>query len=133
MTQPNQAHTQSAQKTRDQERAADAWAAVRRHANLGHAKEFKALVRGFPALILTNGLGHALTFLRAKNKPHHKALYDALNLWIGDHMGAQRTDLLEWLMEHSSDHYRRATTEALAYLVWLKRFAEAEIQGEGEA
>ncbi len=84
-------------------------------------------------MILTNGLGHALTFLRAKNRPHHKALYEALSAWLRDPLHMQDTDLIEWLMQNSSNHYRRATTEALAYLVWLKRFAEAEIQGEGEA
>ena len=41
--------------------------------------------------------------------------------------------LLEWLLDQSSDVYRRATTETLAYLNWLKRFAEAELpEPEGE-
>jgi len=34
-------------------------------------------------------------------------------------------------MKQNSDAYRRATTETLAFVNWLKRFAEAEIP-EGE-
>ena len=41
----------------------------------------------------------------------------------------QNDDLLRKLTEPDagSDVYRRATAETLAYLVWLKRFAEAEL------
>jgi len=122
----------AAQKTKDQERAAHAWGQVSGVAEQDCAGEFKALVRGFPAMVLTNGLGHAVTFLRAKDKEHHRALYAALNEWVGRQIGANNQDLLEWLMAHSSDHFRRATTETLAYIIWLKRFAEARIQAEEE-
>jgi CRISPR-associated protein Cmr5 len=35
--------------------------------------------------------------------------------------------LLNWVVEKDSVAYRRATAEALAFLNWLKRFAEAEL------
>ncbi|MBM4459508.1 MAG: type III-B CRISPR module-associated protein Cmr5 [Chloroflexi bacterium] len=35
--------------------------------------------------------------------------------------------LLEWLLVQGSEVYRQATAEALAFLGWLKRFAEAEL------
>jgi CRISPR/Cas system CMR-associated protein Cmr5 small subunit len=34
--------------------------------------------------------------------------------------------MLEWLLKQSTTEYRRATAETLAYLSWLKRFAEAK-------
>jgi len=37
-------------------------------------------------------------------------------------------DLLDWVVNNAtSQQYRLATTEALALLQWLKRFAEAEL------
>jgi CRISPR-associated protein Cmr5 len=120
------------QKTTEQKRAAAAWGVVTQIATAPYAGRFKALVRGFPASVLTNGLGHALVFLQAKPGEQYHALYGALNDWVGSHIHTNRTDLLEWLIEHDSDQYRRATTECLAYIVWLKRFAEAKIQGEEE-
>ena len=38
--------------------------------------------------------------------------------------------LLSWILDlgTTSDDYRRATTECLAFGVWLRRFAEAELQ-----
>ena len=46
---------------------------------------------------------------------------------------AKTVDLLERIVKGNSDFLRRATDEVLAYLVWLKRFAEAEgLTDEGE-
>jgi CRISPR-associated protein Cmr5 len=40
-------------------------------------------------------------------------------------------DLLQWVANDAeTSEYRRATVEALAFLVWLKRFAEAELGEE---
>jgi CRISPR-associated protein Cmr5 len=40
-------------------------------------------------------------------------------------------ELLEWVVKDAStDQYRRATTEAIAFLSWVKRFSEAELGGE---
>ena len=37
---------------------------------------------------------------------------------------------MAWVRTKSTSDYRRATTEALAYLVWLKRFTEAKGWGD---
>jgi CRISPR-associated protein Cmr5 len=34
------------------------------------------------------------------------------------------------VLQNDSASYRRATVEALAFLTWLKRFAEAELPAE---
>ncbi|RME09333.1 MAG: type III-B CRISPR module-associated protein Cmr5, partial [Bacteroidetes bacterium] len=37
-------------------------------------------------------------------------------------------DILKWIQQDAStEDYRRATAEAQAFLIWLKRFAEAEL------
>jgi CRISPR-associated protein Cmr5 len=45
-------------------------------------------------------------------------------------MGLPGQDLLEWIVNPNtgSDRYRQATAEAIAFLVWVKRFAEAEFK-----
>jgi CRISPR-associated protein Cmr5 len=121
----------SPQQTIEQKRAKAAWddvLAVKKEDSF--KREYLALVRSAPADVLTNGLGQTLAFLKAKGKGEHKALSDHLSQWVCPQMGwAQNDDLLRKLTEPDagSDVYRQATAEVLAYLVWLKRFAEAEL------
>jgi len=90
-------------------------------------------------LVLTNGLGQTLAFLRSKKKEgqsdEHSVLCGHLSVWTMGQVAsdAGNQDLLEWVLNHDSVAYRRATTEALAYLTWLKRFAEAELPTENDA
>ncbi|RMG70621.1 MAG: hypothetical protein D6711_16870, partial [Chloroflexi bacterium] len=42
-------------------------------------------------------------------------------------------DILKWIQQDAStEDYRRATAEAQAFLIWLKRFAEAELGDDNE-
>lgn len=102
------------------------------------AKKFRASygrqARKIPAQIQTNGLGQTLAFLRSKGKGRHdrehQAVYDDISEWVTGQMGWSGSDLLNKILESDSATYRRATTEAIAYLIWLKRFAEAELPVE---
>ncbi len=126
-----------AARTLQQRRAADAWAkttAVRDDKGLSveQKREYGQLIRGLSAMIRHDGLGPSLAFLRAKNKPHHQRAYQHLSDWVlGEHarirsQNDHRDSLLEWsFQDATSERYRWATTEALTYLVWLKRFVEA--------
>lgn len=98
--------------------------------------QYRSLVRSAASDILTNGLGQMLAFLLAKDKGEHKsehwALYCHLATWQRRPPGSQADQysafgLLPWLAQASSDEYRQTTTEVIAYLNWLKRFAEAEL------
>ena len=123
----NMTTTQSLQRTREQERAKMAWNLVSEIADK-ERKDYSSLVQGFPVMVLTNGLGQALAFLRAKNKGEHKHLYDHLQCWLEKNVpwtDKQGNELIEWVISESSEKYRIATTEALAFLNWLKRFAKA--------
>lgn len=131
----------SKRQTTEQRRAAKAWQEVEQAGKTLKQKqgEYKSLVRSIVADILNHGLGQVLAFLRAKgyengrekqNDPH-ALLYKHLNDWVCNEMGWNNADLLRKLTkeEATTAHYRRATVEAMAYLEWLKRFAEAELEG----
>lgn len=126
----------------DQERAAAAWAAVQTVTRLDPTlqKEYRALARGFASRIQLNGMGAACAFLYAKSKPDaandkkeqtvHATLLGHLQTWLtqtGRFPALANQSFIEWLIEASSDEYRRAAVEALAYLAWLRRFAEGAI------
>jgi len=104
----------------------------------GWKKGYSSLARKVPMLVLTNGLGQTLAFLKAegKNDPadEHTVLFRHLSDWVLSQVAPSATasngDLLQWVLENDSVAYRRATTEALAFLTWLKRFAEAELPTE---
>lgn len=125
----------SNQQTKQQERAASAYAQVSEISK--DNKEYGSLVRGLPAMIQRDGLGQSLAFLLAKDKgnrstPHWYA-YQHLSKWMCGYFKIEgKQDLLDWLLKQSSERYRQATTEAQAYLVWLKRFAEARGLGNEE-
>lgn len=96
----------------------------------GQTKRIKSLARSAPASIQSNGLGQTVAFWKAKNEEHHAALYAALEGWLKDQLRFSKP-LLEWIAtEATSAQYRHATAEAMAYLNWYKRFAEAELEGE---
>ncbi len=119
--------------TLEQRRAHDAWDAVaraRKHQDGG--KEYAGEARKLPARIMTSGLGLAVAFILAKakeKKPNLKQLHEDLTRWIVEKRkipAAVPKSLCESITKGDADFLRRATDEALAYLVWLNRFAEAE-------
>jgi CRISPR-associated protein Cmr5 len=129
----------SPQQTVEQRRAADAWSRISNDVKKSFESGYKSLARSLPADVLTNGLGQTLAFLCSKGKKEgrfkadseHAALYRHISKWVAKEMDWGGDDLLTRLIDEDtgSDDYRRATTETLAYLVWLKRFAEAELKG----
>lgn len=133
----------SKRQNTEQRRAAKAWQDVEQAKMLKQKQgEYKSMARGIVTDILNHGLGQVLAFLRAKGyengrakqDDHHALLYKHLNDWVCGEMGWDNADLLKKLTEGgaTSAHYRRATVETMAYLEWLKRFAEAELEGGTE-
>jgi CRISPR-associated protein Cmr5 len=123
------AEPQSTRQTVEQRRAAQAWQDIQ--SVKSNQKEYGSLVRGFAAMIRQDGLGPALAFLAAKGKDHHNMLNKHLSRWVlGEMKVSGHTDLLKWLLSQDSATYRLAASETLAYLNWLKRFAEAQGWGD---
>lgn len=108
------------------------------------AKEYKSYAKKLPMMIKTNGLGASLSFAlsKSKNKEGQKTpwgnLYDDLNSWLKEPhkiwlLGDNPTlDLSEAAINLESQEYRALTIEVLAFLNWLRRFAEGLIEGEAE-
>ncbi len=129
----------SKQRTMEQERADFAWRKIK-EVDAKVQEEYSSLVKKAPSDIQTNGLGQTIAFWRAKGyenghpkddgKNAHAQLLDHLTQWLksSDALGLQTENLVEWVSKTAQvDEYRRATAEAIAFLVWLKRFAEAEL------
>jgi len=118
-------------KTMEQERAKFAYDKVI-EVQKSKNQVYLSLVRGFASMVLLNGLGQALAFLKAKGKQEHILLYGHINLWMKEKYAPQESsfDILKKIREESSDKYRLYTRETLAFLVWMKKFSEAELDAE---
>jgi CRISPR-associated protein Cmr5 len=141
MTQPNSPN-RTLQQTLQQKRAAHAWSCIvkvdgrkteKNEPDEKFKKRYGSLVRGLSSLVQSDGLGQMLAFLKAKDKnkgnTEHIEAYTNISNWISIEFGVtykQGETLLEWLLTQETPMYRRVTAEALAYLNWLKRFAEAK-------
>jgi CRISPR-associated protein Cmr5 len=127
---------QSRQRILEQQRAAFAWQCVQAVQRTDFASEYGQLAREAASLVQMHGLGQTLAFLASKAKDQqneHRQLARDLSRWVSQQLlGTPRDDLREWIvLQASVAEYRRATLEALAFLAWLKRFAEAELVKEG--
>ena len=114
----------------EQERAKFAHEQVQVHSDRKEAGNYRQLVIGLPAMIQQCGLGQTMAFLASKGKSgHHAMALHDVEKWLERFDYAKGKDgVLKALMDGDSRSYRMATSEALAYLQWLKRFAEAAIE-----
>jgi CRISPR-associated protein Cmr5 len=118
----------SARRSLEQQRAQAAWDAVQR-VDQDKGKEFKSVATSLPADIQANGLGQTMAFLRAKGKGEHEIAFDAVAKWVKQRLNIQNEDFMTWLVERATtEQYRRATAEAIAFAIWMKRFAEARFK-----
>lgn len=130
--------------TLEQRRSRHAWTAVQAVKG-SHGKidtgEYLREAKRLPVRIMTSGLGQAIAFLNAKGK---EASNDARNQLTGDvarwllkerGLGGGESlptgsTLIHEIVNRDASFLRRATDEALSYLQWLTRFAEAELSEE---
>ncbi len=90
-------------------------------------KEYKSYVKKLPALIQTNGLSAALAFMFSKGGTYGD-IFEQLDLWLKE-CGLKRDEaLMEWVLRQDSVQYRRATTEIMALLNWMRRFADGMVE-----
>ncbi len=103
--------------------------------------EFKTFSAGAPTMILKNGFGQALAFWLAKGKPHHIDMFDIVVGWLSynnnddvNNTFATHTDPELFLREIAGmrqKKYLRCQEETLKLLEWVKRFANADLGGQG--
>jgi CRISPR-associated protein Cmr5 len=123
--------------TLSQRRAAHALACINERKKGGEQKygNYVAYASALPATILMNGLGQAAATLLSKKESGdgHGELYADLQSWLcgkGEVAAPFRDkqDLLDAITTAEPADYFRAQTEALAYLVWLKKLAAAFLE-----
>ena len=102
-----------------------------------NAKYYKSYVKKMPSLILGSGLIAAMAFckkqkMEGKSKAYH-LIYNSLFNWLKKHEACpieSNGDFLKLLCSKKSHDVRLYTFESIALLGWMKRMAEAEIEGE---
>lgn len=118
------------------------------------AREYRAYVRGLPAVIISNGLGQAIAMELAQSQRKqggeaHGLLLDHVTAWLvseegwgssspylrsakSDAQGRYRTAaLIGAIIEKSEADMARAQIEVMAFMKWLKIFAVALIESSG--
>lgn len=107
---------------------------------------YLSYVNALPAAILMNGLGQALATERAASDQAHHKVARHVSEWLLSQEAhtrytasasddakldaAQR--LLGGIVAGDQDAYLWAQTEAIAYVTWLKKFANAFLNSSGE-
>ncbi len=100
-------------------------------------KDYRSYVRRIPQMILSNGLGQTLAFIYSKKKSNeaYNLIYKQLTNYLKSDSVASidkiENELVEEVISYSSTKYRYVTQEVLAFLNWLRRFAEGMIEAEG--
>lgn len=126
-----------ARQTLQQQRAAYAWAAVRRaQRQLARPNDFRSLAKGAPALVTTQGLMAALAFYASRNgSAPAQLLGELIRGWLDERFAAPQAaarpepashvQWMERLLHAPSALHLQATDEVLDLLQWLYRFAAA--------
>lgn len=103
-------------------------------------KNYRSYVKKIPTMILSNGLGQTLAFIKSKSEKGnaYNLIYEQLTEYMRSpyttrmQMPEDKKELIDWVISCDSEKYRYITQEILAFLNWLKRFAEGLIEEEEE-
>lgn len=117
----------------EQDRAQAAWRAIEEMRSSDQRDDYGTRARGLPAMLQTNGLGATMAFLKARTEKYPAAgrLYEDVSKRVVDYLEYEPTNqrdkhLMNLIQNADTETYRRATTEAIAFSIWLKRYCEAE-------
>jgi len=88
-------------------------------------KKYKSGAKKLPVLVKTNGLGQSLAFIRNRDKGWEK-IYQHLTTWFQTKamIPSGEPDLVGEVIKMESNDYRQVTLECIAFLTWLRRFAD---------
>jgi CRISPR-associated protein Cmr5 len=118
-------------QTRNQKYAAQVFTHVEA-VPLDERDKYKAMAHKLPVLIRSAGLAQALVFVNSTKERAHEMLLDHLAETVG---AGSRQNLLEHVRRDDLPTYIRLTQDALAALLWYKRFAQslpfAEVDNQG--
>ena len=121
--------------TLEQLRAQDAW-----QCSQGCSEEYVKLAKGMPALMMNSGLMQVMAFMHEKggsdSQKQCRDLAQHLQTWLchrfpDDIESAQFGTLMTALMGAEPRTYQHITTEAFAWLRWVRQMAAAAHAGRG--
>lgn len=114
-------------QTMQQQRAKFALERVR-EVTVDKHKEYKSYASALPFMIHANGLGQAAAFYRSKGTTDtHYLLYKLLSDWLTrkNQPFHKHNDLLDGITQESMPVYLAAQAEAMVFMDWVKKFANA--------
>ncbi len=114
--------------TLEQQRAQDAW-----NQCANYTQEHVNITKGLPALIMNSGLMQVLAFCHEKGGAH-EAVAQQLRIWLNQRFNRVNRDpgfepFMQVLMQATPGQYQAITTEAFAWLKWLRQMAAARRGG----
>jgi CRISPR-associated protein Cmr5 len=129
--------TTSSLRKLEQGRAKFAWSRAQEARSKSSIKfdEYKSYSKSLPMLIKTSGLGASLAFFRSKARKKngdntaYGQIYDDISAYFKEEhkrhlIDLSQKELMEAVIDLDSAQYRIITIETLAFLQWLRRFAE---------
>jgi CRISPR-associated protein Cmr5 len=134
----NQDHALPANATLQQQRAHFALTRIQTLAGKWQGdtekqKKFNSYASAMPFMIHANGLGQTAAFYRCKGEEDvHCQLYQLVGEWLSQNLQpfSGKTDLLDGVTQSDLDHYIAAQAEAMRFLDWVKKLANAFMDGE---
>lgn len=118
--------------TLEQQRAQDAWDRCQRY-----SKDHVNLAKGLPALIMNSGLMQVMAFLKDKggrdSQRHCDDVARDLRSWLHRRfpdIPESFEGFMEALLGADPRRFQAVTTEAFAWLKWLRQMAAARRGGE---
>ncbi len=118
-------------QTKQQKRAEFALIELRQYKDTGVPSGHATFIVGMPNMILSNGLGQTLAFLKAKSsKKERDFVFNVLKKYIQQEFAAFSNtnddfSFLEKLNSISQSEYIKIQEEILHMLEWLKRYVRA--------
>jgi CRISPR-associated protein Cmr5 len=121
--------------TLEQKRAQHAWDSAKKARELSQREHLKYSdyvndAKGLPALIMNSGLMQVMAFLHGKSG-RHEVLANHLRDWLHQQQNTP-TDFAAFmttLLNMQARDFQAVTTEAFAWLKWLRQIAPAVDQG----
>mgnify|MGYP003441457407 CR=1 FL=1 len=118
--------------TLEQQRAQDAWNQCEKY-----EKEHVNIAKGLPALIMNSGLMQVLAFCHEKGKAN-ELVATHLRTWLNQRFNDVARDpgfelFMQSLLKANPADYQAITTEAFAWLRWMRQMSSARVKQDQKA
>jgi CRISPR-associated protein Cmr5 len=129
---PTSSTQSTAPLTLEQQRAQDAWNQCEKY-----EKEHVNIAKGLPALIMNSGLMQVLAFCHEKGKAN-ELVATHLRTWLNQRFNNVARDpgfelFMQSLLKANPADYQAITTEAFAWLRWMRQMSSARVKQDQKA